>query len=76
MKNQNQLSQIENRINELKNKIHQAEQQAPTEVHTIGGVNMFGVTVNLEDVWSKDEMNEFVHLMELKEMLENLEISK
>ena len=76
MKTSKTLSEIQNRIDELKNKIHQAEQQSPTEVHTHNGVNMFGVTINLEDVWSEDEMNEFVHLMELKKMLEDLEISK
>ena len=62
MKNQITLSEIKNRIFELQNKIHQAHEQAQTEVHTRDGVTMFGTTVNLEDVWSDDEMKEFFNV--------------
>tara|TARA_R110000764_G_scaffold19916_1_gene51732 strand:+ start:226 stop:447 length:222 start_codon:yes stop_codon:yes gene_type:complete len=71
MKNQITLSEINNRIFELKNKIYQAQNQAPTEVHTHSGVTMFGTSLNLEDIWSDEEMNEFSNLCELKESLEN-----
>jgi GTPase SAR1 family protein len=68
MKTQKTNSEIQNRIDELKNKLEQA-----SDINLI--INGERST-QIDEVWSEEEMDEFVHLIELKEMLENLEISK
>jgi hypothetical protein len=59
----NSVSEIQNRIDELKNKLEQA-----SDINLI--INGERST-QIDEVWSEEEMDEFVHLVELKEMLKN-----